>query len=139
VRAVPHATAQLMSLALPDSSVRCKRHESAMNSVMNTVLGRGSAMSANVRAMKDALMPVRLHRSNSLRIAWVLPIESQERAGLWKLIGSEIPSKGRQALAQLHAARARCHDYQNCRADFQRWAWLITVRVRTTCPRLRPV
>jgi hypothetical protein len=61
-------------------------------------------------------MPVRLHRSNSLRIAWVLPIESQERAGLWKLIGSEIPSKGRQALAQLHAARARCHDYQNCRA-----------------------
>ncbi len=46
----------------------------------------------------------------------VLPIESQERAGLWKLIGSEIPSKGRQALAQLHAARARCHDYQNCRA-----------------------
>ena len=31
----------------------------------------------------------------------VLPIESQERAGLWKLIGSEIPSKGRQALAQL--------------------------------------
>src|SRR6266699_1686155 len=90
-----------MSLALPDSSVRCKRHESAMNSVMNTVLGRGSAMSANVRAMKDALMPVRLHRSNSLRIAWVLPIESQERAGLWKLIGSEIPSKGRQALAQL--------------------------------------
>ena len=69
----------------------------------------------------------------------VLPIESQERAGLWKLIGSEIPSNGRQALAQLHAARARCHDYQNCRADFQRWAWLITVRVRTTCPRLRPV
>ena len=46
----------------------------------------------------------------------VLPIESQERAGLWKLIGSEIPSNGRQALAQLHAARARCHDYQNCRA-----------------------
>jgi hypothetical protein len=84
-------------------------------------------------------MPVRLHRSNSLRIAWVLPIESQERAGLWKLIGSEIPSKGRQALAQLHAARARCHDYQNCRADFQRWAWLITVRVRTTCPGYRPV
>ena len=41
--AVPHATAQLMSLALPDSSVRCKRHESAMNTVMNTVLGRGSA------------------------------------------------------------------------------------------------
>jgi hypothetical protein len=37
---------------------------------MNTVLGRGSAMSANVRAMKDALMPLRLHRSNSLRIAW---------------------------------------------------------------------
>jgi hypothetical protein len=69
----------------------------------------------------------------------VLPIESQERAGLWKLIGREIPSNGRQALAQLHAARARCHDYQNCRADFQRWAWLITVRVRTTCPRLRPV
>ncbi len=31
----------------------------------------------------------------------VLPIESQERAGLWKLIGSEIPSKGCQALAQL--------------------------------------
>jgi hypothetical protein len=55
------------------------------------------------------------------------------------LIGSEIPSNGRQALAQLHAARARCHDDQNCRADFQRWAWLITVRVRTTCPRLRPV
>jgi hypothetical protein len=31
----------------------------------------------------------------------VLPIESQERAGLWKLIGSEIPSNGRQAIAQL--------------------------------------
>jgi hypothetical protein len=69
----------------------------------------------------------------------VLPIESQERAGLWKLIGSEIPSKGLAALAQLHAARARCHDYQNCRADFQRWARLITVRVRTTCPGYRPV
>jgi hypothetical protein len=41
-----------------------------MNSVMNNVRGRGSAMSANVRAMKDALMPVRLHRSNSLHIAW---------------------------------------------------------------------
>jgi hypothetical protein len=68
-----------------------------------------------------------------------LPIESQERAGLWKLIGSQIPSKGLAALAQLHAARARCHDSQNCRADFQRWAWPITVRVRTTCPRLRPV
>jgi len=41
-----------------------------MDSAMNTALGRGSAMSANVRAMKDALMPVRLHRSNSLRIPW---------------------------------------------------------------------
>jgi hypothetical protein len=41
-----------------------------MDSAMNTALGRGSAMSANVRAMKDALMPVRLHRANSLRIAW---------------------------------------------------------------------
>jgi hypothetical protein len=41
-----------------------------MDSAMNTVLGRGSAMSANGRTMKDALMPVRLHRSNSLRIVW---------------------------------------------------------------------
>src|SRR5260370_19723443 len=77
VRAVPHATAQLMSLALPDSSVRCKRHESVMDSAMNTALGRGSAMSANVRAMKDALMPVRLHRANSLRIAWEEPTKQR--------------------------------------------------------------
>jgi hypothetical protein len=59
-----------MHLALPRPSVRWKRHESVMNSVMNSVRGRGSAMSANVRGMKGALMPVRLHRSNSLRIAW---------------------------------------------------------------------
>jgi len=36
VRAVAHAKAQLMHLALPDPSVRWKRHESAMDSAMNT-------------------------------------------------------------------------------------------------------
>jgi len=46
-----------------------------MDSAMNTALGRGSAMSAHVRAMKDALMPVRLHRSHSLRIAWDMELE----------------------------------------------------------------
>jgi len=45
---------QRVHLALPRPSIRWKRHESVMNSVMNTALGRGSAMSANVRAMKDA-------------------------------------------------------------------------------------
>ncbi len=34
VRAVPHARAQLRHLALPDPSVRGKRHESAMDSAM---------------------------------------------------------------------------------------------------------
>jgi hypothetical protein len=49
---------------------------------MNTALGRGSAMSANGRAMKDALMPVRLHRSNSLCIAWVFEAGQQSTGAL---------------------------------------------------------
>jgi len=39
----------------PLSSVRCKRHESVMDSAMNTVLGRTALLPlANVRARKDA-------------------------------------------------------------------------------------
>src|SRR5258706_12503935 len=74
-----------MHLALPRPSVRWKRHES----VMNSVRGRGSAMSANVRAMKGALMPVRLHRSNSLRIAWDERPDDLRRAALTLLVGCD--------------------------------------------------
>ena len=83
-RAVPHATEELMPLvlsALLDPSVRCKRHESVMNGVIDSVRGCGvrngsAAMSAHVRAMKDALTPVRLHRANSLPIPWVISLLS---------------------------------------------------------------
>ena len=47
-----------------------------MNSIIDSEIRRGvrngsAAMSAHVRAMKEALTPVRLLRSNSLRIPWV--------------------------------------------------------------------
>ena len=104
MRAVPHARAQLRHLALPDPSVRGKRHESAMDSAMRpwppsadphlweNASGRQAAAplppsaqlsfssvwrearlsvpGAHVRASKDALAPVRLHRAHSLCIPW---------------------------------------------------------------------
>ena len=51
MRAVAHGREELMSLALLDPSVRWKRHESVMDSAMNTVLGRGSAMRDEGRKM----------------------------------------------------------------------------------------
>jgi len=50
-----------------------------------------------------------------------------------------VARDGGERLSQLHAARARCRGCQKNRADFQLWAKLLTVRVRTTWPRLRPV
>ncbi len=78
-----------MPLALPTPTVNRKRHESAMSSAMNRVRGRGGSNGllpqANVRARKDALTPVRLLRSNSLRIPWVLMASWARLLVIWHM------------------------------------------------------
>jgi hypothetical protein len=69
----------------------------------------------------------------------ILPIQPKQNRLLRQLVRSEVATDGRESQAQFREGCARCLGYQTCRADFQLWAWLTTVRVRTTSPRLRPV
>jgi hypothetical protein len=69
----------------------------------------------------------------------ILPIEPEQSALLWELVCREIATEGTEALAQFRSVATVADGAPNEPNHWKLWAWLTTVRVRTTCPRLRPV